>query len=602
MRSPAETNKHSFDSLRKGEPERFSLSFNKRLFTYFFSLFFVFSLIIIIFQYNREKSFRIQTLNVLLKSKNELVYNYIKENPDNINHLEKFAELFPQKDIRLTVIDLSGKVIYDNNIQNFSELESHLKRPEIQDAFLHGSGYDIRLSGSTNKEYYYFAEKYDTCYIRTALPYNVSVINMLKADTTFLYFMLSAFIIVGMITLYISNTIGKTVARLRDFAVKAENNEPIDTNAPFPNDELGEISKYIILNYKKIRKAKDALVQEKEKLILHLQTSQEGLAIFSPEKKEILANNHFIRYMNIISDKRLNSSDEVFGVSEFEPVVQYISTNLERKTSEFPEPKEWLLKKNGKTFTVQCVIFPDKSFEISVVDVTQQEHEKELKRQLTQNISHELKTPVSSIQGYLETLIDNPEITADKQRFFIERSYTQAQRLALLLQDISLLNKMDDSGGLFVKEPVNVNEIICNVIDDISLQLEEKHISLQLQLDRRIEIEGNQSLLYSVFRNLIDNAITYAGENISIHISCYREDEEFYYFSFYDTGVGVPESHLNRLFERFYRIDQGRSRKIGGTGLGLAIVKNAVLAHHGKITAKCRAEGGLDFLFSLRKK
>ncbi len=585
-------------SSRRGR----SLSFNKRLFFYFFSLFFVFSLIVIVFQYNREKSFRIQTLNVLLKSKNELVYNYIKENNLNIKHLQYLVTLFPQKDIRLTVIDLSGKVIYDNDVQDVSVLDSHLKRPEIQAAIRSGSGYDIRLSGSTNRMYYYFAEKYDTCFVRTALPYDMSVISMLETDTTFLYFMLFVFVAVGFIVLHISNSIGKMVAQLRDFALKVENNEPIDTHICFPDDELGEISRYTVLTYKKLRKANEALAQEKEKLILHLQTSQEGLAIFSPEKKEILANSHFIRYINVISDRRLNSSDEVFDVPEFQPVVHYISINSEHETVEFPEPEKWLMQKNGKTFTVQCVIFHDKNFEISIVDVTQQEREKELKRQLTQNISHELKTPVSSIQGYMETLIDNPDITEEKRRFFIERSYTQAQRLTLLLQDISLLNKMDDSSRLFTKELLNVGVIIHNVVDDISLQLEEKNISLQLQVEKNIKIEGNQSLIYSIFRNLIDNTITYAGENISVHISCYREDEEFYYFSFYDTGSGVSESHLNRLFERFYRIDEGRSRKIGGTGLGLAIVKNAVQAHQGKITAKCHAGGGLEFLFSLRKK
>ncbi len=594
MKFPMETTKSS----RKSR----SLSFNKRLFFYFFSLFFVFSLIVLIFQYNREKSFRIQTLNVLLKSKNELVYNYIRENQENIRQLDHLVDLFPQKDIRLTVIDLSGKVIYDNDVQNVSTMDSHLKRPEIQSAIRAGSGYDIRLSESTSREYYYFADKYDTCFVRTALPYDMSVISMLKTDTTFLYFMLLVFVIVGIIVLHISNSIGKLVAQLRDFALKVENNEPIDTNIRFPDDELGEISRYTILTYKKLRQANEALAQEKEKLILHLQTSQEGLAIFSPEKKEILANSHFIRYINIISDKRLNSSDEVFDVPEFKPVVHYISTRLEQKVIEFSTPEKWSLQKNGKTFAVQCVIFHDKSFEISIVNVTKQEREKELKRQLTQNISHELKTPVSSIQGYMETLIDNPDITEEKRLFFIERSYTQAQRLTLLLQDISLLNKMDDSSRLFTKELLNVGVIIRNVLDDISLQLEEKNISPQLQVNENIKIEGNQSLIYSIFRNLIDNTITYAGEHISVHISCYREDEEFYYFSFYDTGAGVSESHLNRLFERFYRIDEGRSRKIGGTGLGLAIVKNAVQAHHGKITAKCHAGGGLEFLFSLRKK
>lgn len=117
----------------------------------------------------------------------------------------------------------------------------------------------------------------------------------------------------------------------------------------------------------------------------------------------------------------------------------------------------------------------------------------------------------------------------------------------------------------------------------------------------KIQLRGNYSLLYSIFRNLMDNAIAYAGTNIHINISCFREDENYYYFSFADTGIGVSPEHLNRLFERFYRVDKGRSRKLGGTGLGLAIVKNAVLIHGGTISAKNNQGGGLEFVFTLAK-
>ena len=128
-----------------------------------------------------------------------------------------------------------------------------------------------------------------------------------------------------------------------------------------------------------------------------------------------------------------------------------------------------------------------------------------------------------------------------------------------------------------------------------------RNITVINSLKKSIQVKGNYSLLYSIFRNLMDNAIAYAGSNIQININCFREDENFYYFSFADTGIGVSPEHLNRLFERFYRVDKGRSRKLGGTGLGLAIVKNAVIIHGGNISAKNNQGGGLEFVFTLAK-
>jgi signal transduction histidine kinase len=190
----------------------------------------------------------------------------------------------------------------------------------------------------------------------------------------------------------------------------------------------------------------------------------------------------------------------------------------------------------------------------------------------------------------------------EKRNFFIERSYFQAVRLSALVSDISLLNKIDEAGILFDCETVFIKDVVEAVFNDISLEIEKKRVKTHVYIDDNTQTKGNRSLLYSIFRNLADNSLAYAGEsNFDIILTCYREDNEFYYFSYADTGIGVPEEHLNRLFERFYRIDQGRSRKLGGTGLGLSIVKNAILFHKGRIIAKNRAEGGLEFLFTIRK-
>lgn len=259
------------------------------------------------------------------------------------------------------------------------------------------------------------------------------------------------------------------------------------------------------------------------------------------------------------------------------------------------------IDKNARSFVLECIIFQDLSFEISINDVTQEEERARLKRQLTQNVAHELKTPVSSIQGYLETIISNPNISPENMRTFLERSYAQSNRLTLLLRDISVLTRMDEAPGMVEKETVNLSRIVENILNEVALGLEEKQMRVVNLMPHDLILTGSSSLLYSIFRNLTDNAIAYAGVGVQVTINCFREDEKFYYFSFSDTGIGVPEEHLNRLFERFYRVDKGRSRKLGGTGLGLAIVKNAVLFHGGTIFAKNAPSGGLEFVFTLQK-
>ncbi len=230
----------------------------------------------------------------------------------------------------------------------------------------------------------------------------------------------------------------------------------------------------------------------------------------------------------------------------------------------------------------------------------QQEQEQiRIKRQLTQNINHELKTPVSSIQGYLETIIRNPGLSQAQLMTFVENSYKQTVRLSQLLSDVSTLTRLDDGGQMIEKEPLNLVDVISEVIGDTAVAASERGFRVTTSLPDKIMMQGSHSMLLSVFRNLMDNALAYSGGE-NIEISLVRRDENFVTMSFADDGVGVAPEHLSRIFERFYRVDKGRSRKLGGTGLGLAIVKNAVLLHGGTISAYLRDMGGLEFIFTLR--
>ena len=223
-----------------------------------------------------------------------------------------------------------------------------------------------------------------------------------------------------------------------------------------------------------------------------------------------------------------------------------------------------------------------------------------IKRQLTNNINHELKTPVASIQVCLETLLSGISISEEKRQELIERCYTNNERLRRLLGDVSLITRMEDGSQHIGKENIVINNIINEIADELEIMPPDERFTLHATFNKEVSIEGNLSLIGSIFRNLTENAIAYSGGK-NIYISLIDDNEEYCKIRFEDDGCGVEEKQLSRLFERFYRIDKGRSRQMGGTGLGLAIVKHAVQFHGGTITASNRPGKGLRFDFSLKK-
>jgi len=581
-------------------------SIGRKLFFFVITLFLVLIVVFIAFQNDKEKKYELTELNTQLQSYNYRL-NIALGASDKIekDSILLFLKKKSVKELRLTIIKDNGKVLYDNVVKNIIHMQNHSNRKEVKKAIANGSGTDIkRTSGTTGKRYFYsatyFPEK--NYIIRTAMPYTTDLLSNIKTDKEFLWITLFiAFFFFAVFYKFVLK-LGSGIDKLQQFSQKADRNESIDTEnlSKFPDNELGEISKHIIKIYKRLHKTKGKLYIEREKLITHLHIAREGLAIFKSNLSVILANQLFKQYSNIISDKELSSTEEILSLPELKTVKEFIEQYLCSKKQSENKTTSLNIKKNGKFFVVKCVIFQDDTFEISINDISHQEEQVLLKRQLTQNIAHELKTPVSSIHGYLETILNNKNITEEKKRFFLEHCFAQSNRLANLLQDISVLNEMEDAEDIKGYEDVNLSVMVNNMLSDVNLQLEKKKIIVINELEKNIIIPGNPSLLYSIFRNLTDNTIAYAGEGIHIHINCFRKDDSFYYFNFSDNGIGVPEKHLTRLFERFYRVDKGRSRKIGGTGLGLAIVKNAVQMHGGNIIAKKAKDGGLSFIFTIR--
>ena len=580
-------------------------SFKSRIFISFFAAFSLFTVAILLFQYEREKRYRASQLENTLDNITTFANNYIEQNHlitgNKIDKLDSLLILLPGTNERLTVIDLKGVVLYDSEVDDVSSMENHLMRPEVQKSLYSNKGSSIRKSATTNQSYYYYSKFYKSYFLRTAVLYNVEIKDFLKTERIFIVFIFSLFILMWILVLQLTKRISNFVSKLQDIAISASLGEEIENVPDFPDRELDVIGKKIISIYNNLTKAKYDLVVEKEKLFEHLSALAEGIAFYSRKNELKLSNSHFVQYLHMISGTPTISVPNIFDIEEFKPVVKFIkkakSENLFNKTDLPTYTKT--VNAGDNYFEIKAIVFGDRSFEILISDITRLEKRRLLKQQLTSNIAHELKTPVTSMKGYLETLLNTQNISSEKQRHFIERAYLQSERLTELLNDISFLNNIEDAGDLFEFKPLKVRKLIDEVVENHKMQLDERNIKTIIDVNDDVIINANDSLISSVFHNLIENTVKYAGDNVKIIIRNYHTDEKKYYFKYVDTGVGIPEEHHSRIFERFYRIDEGRSRETGGTGLGLSIVKNAIVLHKGEINVHNWPEGGVEFLFSL---
>lgn len=222
-----------------------------------------------------------------------------------------------------------------------------------------------------------------------------------------------------------------------------------------------------------------------------------------------------------------------------------------------------------------------------------------IKRRLTGNINHELKTPIAAIRGYLETIIEHPETPPQVKQRFIERSFEQTERMEHLMHDVLTLTRLDEGGEQMERTDVDLSAVIADALADYEARIHALGFEVSVEAgEQPATVWGNAELLRSIFANLTANALSYSGgSRIVIRLKAVSPQRLVVIFR--DNGRGIPEDHLPHIFERFYRIDRGRSRAMGGTGLGLSIVKNAVLFHGGQIEAHNRLEGGLEFTFTL---
>ncbi len=570
------------------------VNFQQKLVWSFLIIFVLFTAGIIIFGQQRDRNHKTEALQEKLDAYADEVSQYLLLYGHQAP-LDNLLSLMPPN-IRLTLVERGGRVVYDNAVADPASMENHSDRPEIAEALTHGHGTFIRTSASVNQPYMYYAkDNGNSLIVRVALPHDIRVKSFLKPDNAFLYFVVALFFAGFILIYYVSRHFGLSVRHLRDFSAALNSNHGQIPAIGFPNDELGEVAGRLADDFNRIREDEKRIAQEHEKLLLHIQTSAEGVCFYNPDRTVAFYNGLFLQYFNMLTGKSVATGQAMPDDAEFRPVMDFLDSN---GGDNYFETR---LGKHGKEFMLRLNIFDDNSFEIILTDITAHEKNRRLKHEMTGNIAHELRTPVTSIRGFLEILLDN-NIAKEKAREYLERAYSQTKTLSELIADMSLLTRIDERQNAFEFTDVDINRLLRRVHTDTLLALADKNILFDADIPEGLTVEGNESLLYSVFRNLTDNVISHAGSDVAIKIKA-EADNGMVRFSFADTGKGIKDDHhFARLFERFYRVNEGRTRDTGGSGLGLSIAKNAVQFHGGNISVRHNTPNGLEFIIILPEK
>jgi two-component system, OmpR family, phosphate regulon sensor histidine kinase PhoR len=509
---------------------------------------------------------------------------------------------------RVTFISLSGEVLGDSDVKakDLRELDNHLGRPEVQEALKSGQGGAIRHSATIRTPMLYVALPFHDAggeggVLRLALP--LSSLQKTKSSLhSILFISLACALLVSLILSYIlSNVTSQSLRTMARIAAQIGHGEFGRRVPVMGRDEVGELAGGRNDMAARIEGELKSVAAEKNRLDTILRGMGEGVMVTDSRGVITLVNPAFRALIDLREDVE---GKPLIDITRHPSLHEAFKKLIETKTEHL---EEFILPLNGgKTVQTHWVPLMEMEKLLGVVavfhDISDLKRLEKIRRDFVANVSHELRTPVTVIKGYAETLLDGVLSTdPDRAAVFLEKIHCHAGRLATLICDLLTLSELESG----VHPPEAAPVAIGAVVDHVCALLEERALSKKISIVQPTGYDTMKALadrdkLEQVLVNLLDNAIKYTPENGSIVISA-LESEGMVTIAVSDTGIGIPEKDLPRIFERFYRVDPARSREQGGTGLGLAIVKHIVQLYGGSISVESRPGSGSTFSFTLKK-
>jgi two-component system phosphate regulon sensor histidine kinase PhoR len=476
-------------------------------------------------------------------------------------------------DFRVTLIKSDGSVVSDSVDTDVSSMPNHSNRPEFEQAIKDGNGSSHRMSETLNKITYYYAEKTaDGSVIRVAKTIDSIYGIFLFVIPSILIIMIGVFVVCTILT---KRSTKKIIEPIKEMA---------DNGSGSPYDELLPLSQKIASQQRQIKRQMRRLQFEKDKILTLIENMAEGFILIDVDKKVLMSNYSASKLLGADDDGVTDKTLIAFSRNEVLNDCVDKALSGESKNGDTTVKGRALqiitnpVYSNGEKNGAICLI----------IDVSAKKKAEKMRREFTANVTHELKTPLTSISGYAE-IIASGLVKPDDIPNFANKIHKESGRLLSLISDIMELSQLDEKFSDEEFAPVDLAGVAAEVAEDLRSNAEKHGITITVDTKTAV-INGNRNQIYELIYNLCDNAIRYNRENGSVKIIT-GDDNEHPFVKVADTGIGIPEKHHKRVFERFYRVDKSRSKETGGTGLGLAIVKHITERHGGEISLESSEQG-----------
>jgi len=476
-------------------------------------------------------------------------------------------------DFRVTLIKSDGSVVSDSVDTDVNSMPNHSDRPEFEQAIKDGNGSSHRMSETLNKITYYYAGKTaDGSVIRVAKTIDSIYGIFLFVIPSILIIMIGVFVVC---TILAKRSTKKIIEPIKEMA---------DNGNGSPYDELLPLSQKIASQQRQIKRQMRRLQFEKDKISTLIENMAEGFILIDVDKKVLMSNYSASKLLGADDDGVTDKTLIAFSRNEVLNDCVDKALSGESKNGDTTVKGRALqiitnpVYSNGEKNGAICLI----------IDVSAKKKAEKMRREFTANVTHELKTPLTSISGYAE-IIASGLVKPDDIPNFANKIHKESGRLLSLISDIMELSQLDEKFSDEEFAPVDLAGVASEVAEDLRSNAEKHGITITVDTKTAV-ISGNRNQIYELIYNLCDNAIRYNRENGSVKIIT-GDDNEHPFVKVADTGIGIPEKHHKRVFERFYRVDKSRSKETGGTGLGLAIVKHITERHGGEISLESSEQG-----------